>query len=217
MRTDPVERHLPVQRTARYYLLGDVRVAGERWFVLHGYGQLAGSFIRSFAALAGPERAVVAPEALSRFYLDAMHEHEQVGASWMTKADRLREIDDYLAYLDALAAHLDAASGEPVETCVLGFSQGTATACRWVARGEAPADRLILWAGGIPPDLDLERHRALLQQLDLTLVVGMEDTYIPEERVTEETTRLDDHGIPYRTIRFDGGHRLDPDVLRRIA
>lgn len=218
MSPDAVQHHLAVQRTARYYVLGEPRTARERWFTLHGYGQLARFFIRPFAAMAGPGRAVIAPEALSRFYVDDMREHERVGASWMTKADREHEIEDYLAYLDALAAHIDAAAGGAAPTtCALGFSQGTATASRWALRGQTHVDRLILWGGSLAHDLDLGAHRSRLQQLDLTLVIGTEDEYISAERVAEEEARLDAHGIAYRTVRFDGGHRIDPDVLEHVA
>lgn len=218
MSTDAVQHHLAVQRTARYYALGDPDTARERWFVLHGYGQLAEYFIRPFAAMADAGRAVIAPEALSRFYVDGMREHERVGASWMTKADREHEIEDYLVYLDALASHLDTtAEGTAPTTGVLGFSQGAATASRWALLGQTDIDRLVLWGGRLAHDLDLAAHRSRLQRLDLTIVIGTEDEYISDERVAEEEARLDAHGIAYRTVRFDGSHRIDPDVLARVV
>lgn len=218
MPVDATEHHLKVQCSARYYALGDLHTASECWFVLHGYGQLARFFIRPFAAMAEADRAVIAPEALSRFYVDAMHEHERVGASWMTKADRQHEIRDYVTYLDGLADHVrPAAEDRSTETCVLGFSQGAATACRWALLGTHDVDRLVLWAGGVPPDLDLAAHRAHLQQLDLIFVIGTDDEYISDECVAAEEARLDAHDISYRTIRFDGGHRIDPDVLKRVT
>ena len=58
-----------VRRRARVAVLGEPMDADETWFVLHGYGQLAADFLGSFEALASPRRAIVAPEALSRFYL----------------------------------------------------------------------------------------------------------------------------------------------------
>lgn len=218
MESRPALHHISTTRTARYATLGDPASAHEAWVVLHGYGQLAEYFIRPFRVLDDGRRLIVAPEALSRFYLDGMDQHERVGATWMTRADRRHEIDDYVRYLDALYAQLvaDGLSDEaPVH--VLGFSQGTATACRWAAFGEVRTDRLTLWAGGVPPDLDLDAHRTLLQRLDLTLVLGTDDAYISDERLAEETDRLDAHGIPHRTIRFDGPHRIDANVLAGFA
>ena len=49
------EHHLPVSRTARYFTIGDrTQALRELWFVCHGYGQLAGRFIRHFESIAGP-------------------------------------------------------------------------------------------------------------------------------------------------------------------
>ena len=215
MPADITEHHLTVQRTARYYVLGSPSEAAERWFVLHGYGQLARYFVRPFAAIAGADRAVIAPEALSRFYVDEMREHDRVGASWMTKADREHEIGDYVAYLDALAADLGRTT-EAAAACVLGFSQGAATASRWALLGATVVDRLVLWGGSLTHPLNPPPPRERLQQLDLTLVVGTDDEYISEARVAAEKARLDTHGIPHRTIRYDGGHRIDADVLERV-
>src|SRR5690606_9950913 len=69
------EHRLTVPRTARYYMLGGAAAGGgappgEAWITCHGYGQLAARFLRGFEPVAGPERLVVAPGALSRFYLD---------------------------------------------------------------------------------------------------------------------------------------------------
>src|ERR1051325_10016453 len=47
-------------------------------------------------------RRLVAPEGLSRFYLSERATERRVGASWMTREDRLAEIADYLGYLDAV-------------------------------------------------------------------------------------------------------------------
>ena len=64
------EHHITVERSARYVTLGPRDgTAREIWFALHGYGQLAGDFIRLFGALDDGTRAIVAPEALNRFYL----------------------------------------------------------------------------------------------------------------------------------------------------
>ena len=54
----PHAHHLRVQRTARYYTLGGGSGAPRTvWFVLHGYGQLAGEFIRYFSDLATDDYA----------------------------------------------------------------------------------------------------------------------------------------------------------------
>ncbi|NIM48528.1 MAG: phospholipase, partial [Gemmatimonadales bacterium] len=140
------EHRFPTSRTARYFTLGthrrDVR---QVWFVCHGYGQLAQQFLRQFEVLDDGRRLIVAPEGLSRYYID--HTDRRVGASWMTSEDRLSEISDYVDYLDALYEHvLKRHRRSSVDVYVLGFSQGAATAARWISHGSATTDRLILWA-----------------------------------------------------------------------
>jgi len=126
------EHHLSVPRSARYFTIGaDPRTAREIWFVFHGYGQLAGRFLRHFVSLDDGQRAVVAAEGLSRFYLES-DARDKVGASWMTREDRLAEIDDYVHYLDVVFAEVTRERPPAGGIHVLGFSQGTATASRWL-------------------------------------------------------------------------------------
>jgi len=164
--TDPSisEQHITVQRTARYFTLGGSDDRGREirdlWIVCHGYGQLAASFLRAFTPIATPSRRIVAPEGLSRFYLDsnrkAANPDPRIGASWMTREDREHEIADQIAYLDAVHDHVRAAL-EPsvVRLRVLGFSQGVATVARWLAYGRARADDVIFWAGSFPAEIEL--------------------------------------------------------------
>ncbi len=209
------EHHLPIRRTARYYTMEPTGAVRDVWFVLHGYGQLAAFFLKNFEALDDGQRLIVAPEALSRFYLPG---HQRVGASWMTKEDRHTEIEDYLAYLDALYDHvLEDLDPDAVTVHVLGFSQGTDTASRWALLGYARVDHLVLWAGDLAHDLDLDAHRAALRRLGLTFVVGHSDEYLTPDRLAEHEARLRRHDVPYRLVPFDGGHHLDADVLRRLA
>lgn len=141
------DHSIAVTRTARYFTLGEMNEHTKRvWFVLHGYGQLAEYFIRKFETIQNHGTLIVAPEALSRFYQD--HESGRVGASWMTREDRLSEIDDYVAYLESVQREIfKDFSSQNIHITILGFSQGTATACRWVNQSELKCDRLILWGG----------------------------------------------------------------------
>src|SRR4051812_22690064 len=140
-----------VRRTARYYTIGPTHgFPRELWFVCHGYGQLARRFLAQFAPIDDGTRLIVAPEALSRFYLDPVSERRgqaspRIGASWMTKEARDAEIHDYIAYLDQLATEMrHHLSGAGPRIVVLGFSQGTATVCRWLGASELRADQIVL-------------------------------------------------------------------------
>ena len=222
-RRHPQEHHLRVTRTARYVTLGRPHAGlREVWMVCHGHGQLAARFIRHFAPLAGDARLIVAPEALSRFYLDPPSSgpaaERRVGATWMTREDRLSEVNDYVGYLDALHTHVfRQVDRGAVRLHVLGFSQGTATVCRWVCGGHASPDDVTLWAGAVPPDLDLAAEGGALRAARLRLVVGARDEFATADVVAREEERLRAAGIPFRTTLFDGGHTLDAGVLRRLA
>lgn len=218
------EHHLAVTRTARYFTLGDLGPATrEVWVVLHGYAQLAARFLTQFEPVADPARVIVAPEGLSRFYLETSRRGSHgdlVGATWMTREDRLADIADYVHYLDALYAAIFArVERRGASLHVLGFSQGTATASRWTALGAdgARPDRLILWGGEVPPDLDLAAAAERWRRLPMTLVVGDADEYITPKILARDEARLRDHGIAYEVRRFAGGHTIDPAVLRELA
>ena len=213
------EHHIVVSRTARYFTLGPQDAAArDVWFVLHGQAQLAEQFIRHFEAIDDGRRLVVAPEALSRSYAHstppAPGETPRVGATWMTREDRESEISDYVGYLDALYAAVFArVPREDARVTVLGFSQGAATASRWVALGTATADRLVCWGGALAHDIALGDAGEGLRGAALTLVVGADDEYATPAVVAAEEARLTAHGVAYRTRRFVGGHRIDRDAL----
>jgi predicted esterase len=100
---------------------------------------------------------------------------------------------------------------------VLGFSQGTATVCRWLGASDLRADQIVLWAGGIPPELDVADWSARLHGAPLTLVAGEEDELVPESLVVAEGERLSAAGVAFTVLRYSGGHRIDPDTLVKLA
>lgn len=219
-KTGAEEHHLTVERTARYWTLGEAESAEEVWVVLHGYKQLARRFIRRFKPLDNGRRLIVAPEGLSRFYVSPSEGRHGVasvvGATWMTREDRRAEIHDYVGYLDRLAGQLDAMTGD-VPLMVVGFSQGVATATRWCVHGEALPARLILWGDFSPPDLDLDLAARRLSAVDVIMVRGTQDSALAPRLAQEETERLESAGIDYRTVSYPGGHDIDEDTLVKIA
>jgi predicted esterase len=195
----------------------------EVWIVCHGHGQLARRFLSRFLPLERPDRLFVAPEALSRFYLEPPRTGPHaaltpVGASWMTAEDREAEIDDQVNYLDLLHNHIfeliDRAS---VRLWVLGFSQGTATAARWVIRGKVEPDRVVLYSGLLPSELDKEGAARLAKRSPLTIALGTRDDFARPELIAAQETLLQELGAPHTTIRFDGGHEVLPEVLQRLT
>ena len=223
---------IEVVKTARYGVLAGPGPVREVWLACHGYGQLAAYFGRHFRGLVRPGRLIVVPEAASRFYLDggAGGTYRRVGASWMTREMRDADIDDITRQLDdtaVAACAARAADFAAVRLVAFGFSQGTATVTRWLDRsplvaareaaGRPRAERLLLWGGALPHDLDLDAARPWLSATRPLLVAGDQDEYATPERVAEQTAALDAAGIPHAMRGFAGGHRLDDGLLAEIA
>jgi predicted esterase len=219
--SEPREHRIRVRRTARYFTIGQpgphVR---QVWLVCHGYGQLAARFVRRFRVLDDGSRYIVAPEALNRFYLDGgtgPHGLEsRIGATWMTREDRLNEIEDYVHYLDALYEHIfTTVERKHSELIALGFSQGVATVSRWANRHPLRIDHLVLWAGTLPPELE-DRPDAL-SGTRLSIVLGDRDAFATPATLEAIHRKLDAAEVRFDFFRFDGGHELDDAMLLRIA
>lgn len=195
----------------------------EVWIVCHGHGQLASRFLTRFIPIEREDRLFVAPEALSRYYLTPPQggphaPNTPVGASWMTSEDREREIEDYVGYLDLLYDEIfSVVARKGVRLWVLGFSQGTATVARWVARGKADPDRVVLWAGLLPPELTAQDAAALARRAALTVVLGRQDNFANPDLIAAQESRLKELDVPHDVIRFDGGHEIVADTLRSLA
>jgi predicted esterase len=211
-----IEHHITIPRTARYYTIGDSS-ADEVWFVCHGYAQLARYFIRSFEALNDGTRLIVASEALNRYYFEtapgAHAADARVAATWMTREDREHEIADYIGYLDRLYAHIVGNARRHV--IALGFSQGSATVSRWAAHGQSLIDHVVLWAGTLAAEL--VPAPALFHGAALTLAVGSDDEHVTPQRVHDEQQRLRAGALNHTLVRYDGGHRIEMQALRRLA
>jgi predicted esterase len=216
------EQRLKVTRTARWGCRGEL---GERtdavWIALHGYAQLAADFAAAAHWPVTSRRAFVFPEALQRFYNVAplqAHADAPVGATWMTREQRTDDIADNHAYLDALADAVRARAPH-AKLFVLGFSQGAATATRWVAeraaRGDPPG-ALVAWGSLFPPDVSFAGESPL-RRVPAHLVCGTRDRWISELRLEAEMERLGEARFGVVVHRFAGGHRLDDETLERVV
>jgi predicted esterase len=207
------EHHLLTPRSARYFTFGPPPAqASEIWFALHGYGQLAPRFASRLRPLDDGRRLVVVPEGLSRFYVD----EPLVGASWMTREDRLHEIEDYVRYLDLVAGAVLPAGGPTPPVKLLGFSQGSATACRWLERGNVKPARVVIWGGEIPPDINWEAAAARFKPVEFLLVAGDRDGFATERAYTRYGETLKTQGISCQTHRYPGDHSVDVTELLKL-
>jgi len=206
------------QFKARYFKLGKLDSSTRQlWFVIHGYGQLAEYFIRKFKVLEEHNICVIAPEGLSHFYLEdvasrAQSGNNRVGASWMTKENRLTDIENYIEYLNAVHQQ-EVGNHKHISTTVLGFSQGAATVSRWISAGQVDFHRLILWAGVFPPDIDFNTTKGILKDKETYMVYGKNDPFITDDRLQEMKTLIQQLSISPEIKVFDGNHDMDSQLL----
>ena len=203
-----MEHHLTYSKSYRYEILPCNGDSKNVLYVLHGYGQLSRFFIRKFSAL--QERyTIVAPEGMHRFYLEGSS--GRVGASWMTKEDRLTDIDDTMSFLN----EVDQVISQKLDVdrrVLLGFSQGGAAAARWDQLGEVNFDELILWACVFPPDLKWEGH--VKESRGNTFVLGSEDPYFSGEKGEEIKNFY--RSLGFSVEGFEGGHDIINETLTSI-
>lgn len=218
-------RERATTRTARYALLGAEPARARRiWFALHGYGMLATRFIRAFDGIIPDDTCVVAPEGLSRFYLELPRADgghlQRVGATWLTRESRDTDIADAHRWLDSVqrevVAEATAGTGVAPLFAVLGFSQGVATAMRWIGASDIRPRQFVAWAGGLATDVDAAAFFAALAQRELRLVVGDGDPYVTPQTLAAITAALSRLTVRYRVQTFTGAHHLEATLLREL-
>ena len=203
---EPKSFEIKTSKTQRYFTHGDLKKTSKLLIVLHGYGQLAEHFIRKFHQL--PENYyIVAPEAMHHFYLNGSS--GRVGASWMTKENRINNITDNNEYLNNLVDFLQT-ENEFSELLVLGFSQGGATAARWNAQRK-DIDQLILWASVFPPDLE---ESSFSNSKNGTFVIGKQDEFYDAAAQDKEINKY--RSLSFEIVEYNGKHDIDADTLKNL-
>jgi len=205
-----MKNYIQVSKTFRYFTLGNHEKAKKLLFVLHGYGQLPEYFIQKFKAFEN-DYFIVAPEGMHRFYLKGSS--GRVGASWMTKEERLTDISDTINYLNTLYSHI-AQQFDVNQISILGFSQGAATAARWFYSNENLAKELIIWASVFPPDLERSSEINLSNSLTNKFVIGKQDEFFDEQQQNELMQFYKENG--FEVFQFDGKHDIDASTLTRV-
>lgn len=206
---------LSISKTARIASHGNAALAKKAILSLHGYGQLVPYFIRKFQTLHQDEVFIVAPEGLHRFYLNGTS--GRVGASWMTKEARENDICDNIVYLDEvyrtfILPHFFE------EIIVLGFSQGVATAARWIQKTDYRIDTFIQWAGVFPPDLEIHAENKKFNSMRHCYVVGESDPYFNNNQSNEynQVLWLKNNALNAEILSFKGKHDIDLSTLQKI-
>ena len=207
------EHHVKISKTAHYSTLGEPGPHIKKcWIITHGYGQLASEFIKDFKILEAADTLVIAPEGLSRFYWGGFV--GPVVSSWMTSKDRLDEIEDYCNFIQGLYDAYIPQLSPDVQITLLGFSQGTATQCRWIHRNRPFYHRLILWAGMLPDDLNFQAMSDYFSDKDLYFVYGTQDRFLTAERLEWQRSFAKQNGLEFKEVSFAGKHKIQELALK---
>ncbi len=207
------KKNISISKKARYFQLGKISEQTKTiWFVFHGYGMLSQYFIKKFKSLENNQTVIISPEALSRFYIG--ENYDRVGASWITKEDKINDIDDNNNYLNSLfQSTTKNINLNSINVHVLGFSQGGATACRWILNSSIKINSFALWGADIPIDCLSENNRGKWNQFKTTLIVGKRDEFISDENKKEFTKILNAYNLDYELIEYNGTHKIIEEVL----
>ncbi len=185
------------------------------WLVFHGIGYLSKYFARYFDVLDPDENYIIVPQAPSKYYLG--NEYKYVGASWLTKEHTKLEINNVMNYVDAVFE--SEKIPEHLNLILFGFSQGVSIAVRWLARTKVSCKALILYAGGIPNELEQSDFDFLdWNHTSIKLVYGDQDTYLTEDRLKTELPKLEKlFEGKAEVIVFNGGHEMRREILSDIV
>ncbi len=210
-----MKNKIKFEAAAHYYRSHIVnRSEHEIWFVLHGYGQLAAFFLEKFKPVYDERRLIIAPEGTNHAYLEGFS--GRVGANWMTKHERLSAIDNNNNFLNAILNSYLVKYAEMPKIKVLGFSQGAATATRWVDQLRVPVETLVLWAGGYAEDLRAGIQGNNLKNCKTWIVLGDKDPFISPESLEIQEEIINSLGVKAERLSFSGGHELEISVLKKI-
>ncbi len=207
---------LKVQRTAHYYTIGTPGKHIKRfWLVCHGYGQAAGKFIYKFDGMDDGQTLILAPEGLSRFYFGGFT--GEVGASWMTKADRKDEVEDYLNLLQTLYDQFVPQLADDVQITFMGFSQGGPTVTRFGMLNKPLFHHLILWGSNFAHDIDYLAEKAFIADKQLFMVLGKSDEFMTPKHFEKFKDFATQQGLDYEMIWFEGKHEVNRATLYDLA
>lgn len=183
----------------------------EILIALHGYGQLSEFFMAKLQPIFRDDRLVVVPEATNYSYLKGFS--GRVGANWMTSHEREMAIANNHRLLNAILDSLMLKYAKLPKISVLGFSQGAATASRWVSQLKVPVDRLILWSGGFAHDLVFESFGQQVQSAEVVMVWGSKDEMLTPEAIQKQDELIDKLPVKVKKLQFEGGHELEKSTL----
>lgn len=210
-----MEKRIHLTLTAPYHTYGTLSEDTKVIIIaFHGYGQLAKYFIQKFDFLNLDNNYVIAPQGLSKFYTK---NHTRVGASWMTKENRLLDLENQLHYVQSVfEKETEAVDWTKVKLIVLGFSQGVATASRWVVKNKVSFDTFIAYAGQLAYELTMDDFDFKHSETAVIAVLGDNDPFYKGENMQQFENAFKSVFPKVKFETFEGKHEVLRDVLKLI-
>ncbi len=204
-----MKKSLLIKRTAHYHIQ-EGKSADHILYIIHGYGQLASEFIEEFKCLKDQAVVVIAPEAISKFY----NKDRKAVANWMTSHEREDEIIDYINYLNDLHQKISN-TYQAKDYSILGFSQGTSTALRWMKATDLAFKNAYICSGSIPPEIkngDLDKQSAC----HFNYFYGDNDRFIDEEKAAALMNNFQSLVKNLKVVPFHGKHIVSEECKDQI-
>ncbi|WP_027126625.1 alpha/beta hydrolase [Gelidibacter mesophilus] len=211
----PTEKEITYQTSNSYSTLNNLTENTKNvWFVCHGMGYLSRYFLKYFGDLDPEENYLIAPQAPSKYYVTSRLRH--VGASWLTKENTINETQNVLRYFDAVFEAEQIT--ESNNLIVLGYSQGVSVALRYIAKRQLNCAQIVMMSGGIPKELNAADFEFLSSSTRVSLIYGIEDKYLDEDRISLEKNRafeLFGH-CNLQILPFDGKHEVNIKMIKQL-
>lgn len=209
-----MQKRIDLTLTASYETYGTLTEATETIIIaFHGYGQLAKYFIRKFNFLDTSKYYVIAPQGLSKFYLK---NHTRVGASWMTKEDRLLDLKNQLHYIQTVfETEMKGVDFSNKRLIAFGFSQGVATLSRWATTHKIPFDKFIAWGGQIAYELTATDFDFRKSDSEAVGLLGDDDQFYNGENVQKMEAAFKAVFPKGTHYIYKGRHEVIQEVLER--
>lgn len=201
-----------VLKTAHYSTYGELSDQTKYfWFALHGSHMLCEQMLYKFNDFDPKEHFILAPEGLSRFYLKGFS--GDVVATWMTKQDRLVEIEDFSVYLNDLYTDYTSRIPTHAKKIIFGFSQGGTSAFRWMYNYQVQVDHILAYSTWIPEDLDFSQSQTDITKIPINYTIGLQDEYMNDERMNflKQIVKRNKFQCSYEL--YEGNHRISKHQL----
>ena len=134
----------------------------------------------------------------------------------MTSHERETAIENNNYYLNEILESVLMKYRNKPSLKIFGFSQGAATATRWVSQLPIQTDKLVLWSGGFAHDLNVSKAGEKLRNTDVVVVLGNTDPLLTPESIQKQDEFIASLPFEVRRLQFNGGHDLDLPLMRSI-